>query len=77
MNSALAARKASCPGVHPVQYHQPVGAGDCPTLHCTGVVLPRILGAVLGASIYKGHQSMRVCPREGDQDGDRPQGQDL
>jgi len=30
--------------------------------------------AVLGASIQEGHQTIRVCPEEGDQDGEGPWG---
>ena len=65
------------PGVHQAQHSQPIKGGDCPTLHCTGVAPLRVLCAVLGASIQEGHHTIRVCPEEGDQDGERPQGQDL
>ena len=44
---------------------------------CTGAAPPQVLCAVLGASIQEGHQTIRMCPEEGDQDGERSQGQDL
>jgi len=43
----------------------------------TGLAPHQVLCAVLGASIYKGHQTIRVCPEEGDQDGERPGVPDL
>ncbi|GAB0185885.1 hypothetical protein GRJ2_001053800 [Grus japonensis] len=45
---------------------------------CTALVWPHLeYCALLGASISEGHQTIRVCPEEGNQDGERSRGQDL
>jgi len=72
-----AIERPSRPGLHQAQHHQPVRAGDCLTLHCTDVAPPQALGAVLGASVHEGHQTIGVCPEEGTQESEVSQGQDL
>ena len=66
-----------CLGVHQVRHSQPVEGGDWPTLLCSGAAPPQALCAVLGASVLAGHQVVQACTQEGNQDGERSQGQDL
>jgi len=63
-------RAQPCPGLSQALHPQPVGAGDCPTLRCTGAAPPPALGADLGASIHEGHQTLGMCPEERDRDGE-------
>lgn len=58
-----------------VSWRNSVKGGDCPTLHRTGAAPSQVLHTTLGAT--KGSQTIRGCPEEGDQDGERPWGQDI
>ena len=42
-----------------------------------GVVSPRVLHVVLGCTIWEGYRNIRMCPEEGNSDGERTRGQDL
>ena len=72
---ALAAKGPAVSWVHQAQHRPPVGAGDRPAPHCTGVAPPPALGAALGASGHEGHQAIGACPGEGGQDGEGSRGQ--
>ena len=61
-----------CPGVDQAQHRQPVEGGDCPLY--TALAQPHLEDWVqVWALQYKDG----VCPEEGEQDGERPQGQGL
>lgn len=63
-----------CTGVHAAQHSQLVEGGDCPTLCCTDTIPPGALCVVLGTSV-QGHEIIRVCPKEDNQDCGKSQGQ--
>ncbi|GAB0210092.1 mitochondrial enolase superfamily member 1 [Grus japonensis] len=44
---------------------------------CAGAALPRVLRAVLGATVQKGHKTIGECPKEGNKDGEGSRGEDV
>lgn len=73
---ARSAKWANHVPMHQAQHCEPVKKGDCPTLHHTGAAPPQVLWAVLTASLQEGHQTMKVYPEEGNQNGEWFQGQE-
>ena len=75
---ALAAKRANC--VLGCTKHSTASQSrEVAVPLCTALVWPhpRVLCAVLGTSVDEGDQTVGVCPEEGNQDGERPRGQDL
>jgi len=52
------------PGVHQIQYSQPVRRGDYPAVFSLGVASSRVLYAVLGPTIQEGCEGPWMCPEE-------------
>lgn len=60
------------PGRHQENYRQLVEGSDCTALFCAGLTLSNVCS--FG---QEGYKVIRLCTEQGDQDGERPWGQDL